>query len=164
MKLRKKERTAKVAMNSLLPYFSWLCERKVYKNRAIVASKKRSTDQKHQASKKRMEIEPSINSDDHQAISDISTASVTSATPHRISGVATKRQRSEFVPFIFPNLFQLTLYSVFVSVFGYVNLDIILNFFLDWQAIEYLPSSCTITNACNYFSATCIVLQQTTKQ
>ena len=114
MKLRKKERTAKVAVNSLLPYFSWLCERKVYKNRAIVASKKRSmisTDQKHQATKKRMEIEPSMNSEDRQAISDISTASVTSATPHRISGVATKRQRSEFVLFIFPNSFSTFFFN-----------------------------------------------------
>ena len=89
MKLKKKRRTAE-AVTSLLPYFSWLCERKAYKSKAIVASKRRTFNLKKQ--------NPKVSDiSDNRADSDtmIMTPPVTSNVTSVTARVSTKRDKND---------------------------------------------------------------------
>ena len=96
MKLRKKRGEA---VTSLLPYFSWLCERKAYKSKAIVASKRRKMSDPFNFKKQNGKV--SVSDDDHQpATSDTIVThvspNVTGVTTSRASTVAfTKRDKND---------------------------------------------------------------------
>ena len=90
MKLRKKRRTAE-AVTSLLPYFSWLCERKAYKSKAIVASKRRTFNLKKQNSKVSDISDNRSNSDTMQIVTPPVTSNVTSVT----AKISAKRDKND---------------------------------------------------------------------
>ena len=88
MKLRKKRGEA---VTSLLPYFSWLCERKAYKSKAIVASKRRTFNLKKQNPKVSDISDNRSNSDTLQIVTPPVTSNVTSVTTR----VSTKRDKND---------------------------------------------------------------------
>ena len=90
MKLRKKRRTAE-AVTSLLPYFSWLCERKAYKSKAIVASKRRTFNLKKQNPKVSEISDNRSNSDTMQIVTSLVTSNVTCVTTR----VSAKRDEND---------------------------------------------------------------------
>ena len=126
MKLRKKRRTAE-AVTSLLPYFSWLCERKAYKSKAIVASKRRRMSDPFNFKKQNGKVSVS---DDHQRATSDTTTNINivkSVTPNvtSVTTVAfTKRDNNDLShSFILETRYYFFFLSFIFILCRFINPD-----------------------------------------